>query len=270
MQISLIVTTYNRPEALKLVLLGLSVQHPTSDFEVIIADDGSTEETAELIKQIQATLPYPLHHVWQEDQGFRAAMARNRAIAAAHGNYLIFLDGDCVPLTYFVARHQQLAERGWFVAGNRILLSQRLTHQVIQHVSPLWTWSFPQWGLSYLRGDMNRFLPLLKLPEKIFRKHRSHTWQGAKTCNLAVWREDILRINGFDECFEGWGHEDAEFVVRLLHSGIQRKEGRFAVPVLHLWHPQQERDQEKKNWQRLEQRLLSREIVAQQGVHQYL
>ena len=269
MHISLVITTYNRPDALKIVLSALSVQRTSVDFEVIIADDGSTKETATLIEQTRVTVPYSLHHVWQEDKGFRAAMARNRAIAMACGDYVIFLDGDCVPLSDFVASHYQLAELGWFVVGNRILLSQRLTHQVIDHAWPVWTWSFSQWGRFYLRGDVNRLFPLVKLP-KLFRTYRSHTWQGAKTCNLGVWREDLLSVNGFDEGFEGWGHEDAELVVRLLKSGIRRKEGRFAVPVCHLWHPQQDRLWERKNWQRLEYSLSAREIFAQQGVQQYL
>jgi len=242
-KISVIVTTYNRPAALALVLQALAAQVgskcQTDEFEVIIADDGSTPSTAELFTQLQAYLPYQIQHIWQDDQGFRAARARNRAVAVARGHYLIFLDGDCIPQTDFIARHYQLAERGWFVAGNRILLSQKFTAQVLrgqpQGVAPtfvglqpfdIWTWHTIQWLFLYFRRDINRLLPLLRLPDSAL--------------------EDILRVNGFDEQFKGWGHEDAELVVRLLHNGVRRKEGRFAVPVFHLWHPEQDRCQEER------------------------
>ncbi|MCK5524738.1 MAG: glycosyltransferase family 2 protein [Thiomargarita sp.] len=271
-KISLIVTTYNKPDALALVLQALAAQKGVKfSFEVIIADDGSTPETAALIKQLQPDLPYSLQLMWQEDKGFRAAMARNRAIAMASGDYLIFLDGDCIPQTDFIARHLQLAENGWFVAGNRILLSEKFTALLLKNSLALlkkegikkegiWTRHITEWLLPYLRRDINRLLPLLRLPDSSLRKFQKQKWQGAKTCNLAVWRKDILKINGFDEQFQGWGHEDAELVVRLLHSGTRRKEGRFSVPVLHLWHQEQDRHQEKKNRQRLEQRLINQDL----------
>lgn len=272
-KISLIVTTYNRPQALGLVLLGLAAQKGVdfNDFEVIIADDGSTDSTQALLQQLQPYLPYSLKTIWQADQGFRAARARNLAVQASQGAYLIFLDGDCIPQTDFVANHCQLAENGWLVAGNRILLSQRFTTALIEQFSlisfpsngvdssellikkiAIWHWQPWQWLLPYLRHDINRFSPLLRLPNLIFpRKRWRQKWQGAKSCNLAIWRQDFLQINGFNEKFQGWGHEDAELVVRLFHHGVQRKEGRFAVPVFHLWHQEQDRTREAINYQYL-------------------
>lgn len=268
LKISVIVTTYNRPEALALVLQALAAQEcpslppakppqlftkhqKKSLFEVIIADDGSSCATTRLIQDIQPYLSYPLRHVWQENQGFRAAKIRNRAIATAQGNYLIFLDGDCIPLTDFIVKHCQLAESGCFVTGNRILLSQNLTEQVIRQQSPVWCWHSLQWLLPYFRHDINRLSPLIRLPNSFLRKYCAQTWRGAKTCNLAVWREDILKINGFNEEFQGWGYEDADLVVRLLSQEVRRKEGRFAVPVFHLWHPPTDRSQEQHNHHRL-------------------
>ncbi len=265
--ISLIVTTYNRPQALALVLKALAVQ-TVQNFEVIIADDGSKPETKQLLKTLKH--PYPLHHVWQQDQGFRAAMARNRAVAKASGEYLIFLDGDCIPRPNFVEQHWQLAEKNCFVVGNRILLNKTFSEQIIQQQRPIWQWQLKNWFISYFRKEINRLLPLLYLPFNLFRKLKHEKWQGAKTCNLAVWKKDFLKINGFNENFQGWGHEDADLVIRLLRSGIQRKEGRFALPVFHLWHPFCDRSQENKNQRRLKQILQSQRVFAPKGLSQYL
>jgi len=247
-KISVIITTYNRPDALALVLNAL-LEQQFSDFEVIVADDGSTKATSKFINQLST--PYLLRHVWQEDQGFRAAKARNLAVMAANGDYLIFLDGDCIPRIDFIAKHHQLAESGYFVVGNRILLNKQFTQQVIESVKPIWSWSVNKWFLPYIKRNINRLSPLLRLP--FVRKHCRQTWQGVKTCNLAVWSKDFNQINGFNENFQGWGHEDADLAVRLLRNGIKRKNVRFAVPVLHLWHPEEKPNQ--NNWLRLKKIL---------------
>ncbi|MCV6637505.1 glycosyltransferase family 2 protein [Candidatus Albibeggiatoa sp. nov. NOAA] len=269
MKVSIILSTYNRPDALTLILQALSVQtYP--HFEVVVADDGSGIDTKELIYELRSQMSYELHHLWQEDKGFRLAMARNKAVAKASGDYLIFLDGDCVPRPHFIERHCQLAESGYFVTGNRILLNEHFTIRVLFHQIQIGQRSNMAWVLPYLHGDINRFLPLFSLPDGQFRKVDKPKWQGAKTCNLGAWKQDVLDINGFNEQFQGWGHEDAEFVVRLMHNQVKRKEGRFAVPVFHLWHPEADRSREQKNRQRLEQCLHSTQVVADSGVNQYL
>ena len=127
--ISVIVTTYNREDALEAVLRSL-MRQTDPDFEVVVADDGSRPATADLIAAWRPKLGHPLAHVWHEDRGFRAAEIRNRAILASHGAYCIFLDGDCIARPDFVATHRRLAEPGWFVTGNRILLSRELTANI--------------------------------------------------------------------------------------------------------------------------------------------
>src|SRR4051812_11057880 len=123
MRLAVVLTTYNRPDALAAVLDGY-LEQDTLDFEMIVADDGSTAETGRLIADYASRSPFPLKHVWQEDLGFRAGAARNRALAATGADYIIFSDGDCIPAARFVARHRALAEPGYFAAGNRILLSE--------------------------------------------------------------------------------------------------------------------------------------------------
>ena len=266
MKISVIVTTYNRPDALGLVLRGLAAQN-AQDFEVLVADDGSTPDTAAAIEALRSQLSYDLRHVWQADEGFRAPMARNRAAAQASGDYLIFLDGDCVPLVDFIAMHRRLASSGWFVSGNRVLLSEAFSAEAVREQTPLWTWGTAQWLTARLSGKVNRLTPLLRLVN--WNQPRAD-WIGAKTCNLAAWREDFLAVNGFDEDFVGWGYEDSDFVQRLLNGGRRRRTTRWAVPVLHLWHRAQDRSREKANFARLEQTISSGVIRAARGVDRYL
>ena len=269
MKASVIVTTYNRPDALASVLQALAAQKDR-DFEVLVADDGSRQETAHLVQRMARDFPVPLLHVWQEDIGFRAGAARNRACAQASGQYLIFIDGDCIPLPDFVSRHKRLAERGWFVAGNRILLSESFTSQTLTHQLALHQHSKLQWFIDRWLGRINRWLPLLQLSDAGWRKKSPRRWQGARTCNLAVWKQDFTSVNGFDEAYAGWGHEDADLAVRLIRAGTQRKDGRFATAVLHLWHRENDRSQLEENVRRLQLILSSERIQAQQGLNQYL
>lgn len=266
MLISVIVTTYNRPDALRAVLDGLAAQVDRS-FEVIVADDGSTEATAELVKEAASAVPAALTHVWQDDNGFRAGAARNRAAERAAGEYLIFLDGDCVPRPSFVARHRALAEPGWMVAGNRVLLSESYTQRALRERIPLHLLSQRDFERAKRRGHVNRTLPLLTLPLGPLRKVAASRWQRVRTCNLGLWASDFRRAGGFDEAFEGWGFEDSDLAVRLLNAGVRRKEGGFATGVLHLWHREHDRRHEGRNWERLQQRIASGETRAERGLN---
>lgn len=266
--VSVIVSTYNWPEALAVVLDSLALQ-TNKRFEVIIADDGSKAETADMIAKVAVDYPVRLSHVRQEDHGFRAAAARNRAVADSRGDYLLFLDGDCVVFPDFIDTHCNLAEAGWFVAGNRVLLSKGFTDEMITGREDVRAWPWTRFLGARLRGAINRLLPLIRLPDGFFRKLRGSSWQGAMTCNLAVWRQDFYRVNGFDESFVGWGHEDAEFVNRLINSGILRKEGRFAAPVLHMWHQARDRLNEKENLQKLFSHIEQHLVWAEKGIDRY-
>lgn len=266
---TVIVTTYNWPQALDCVLQALSEQQHDW-LEVIVADDGSTDETAKVIQSWRDRFPFRLIHCWQSDQGFRAAMARNRAIALAQHDYIIFIDGDCIVAPNFVSNHIALAESGWFVAGNRVLLGQKFTDRILKERLAIHQWSFFKWVLTRLRGDCNRLFSFLFLPLGKLRKMRPLKWEGAKTCNLGVWRKDLVQINGFDESFEGWGYEDTDCVIRLQRAKIFHKSGKYSVPVYHLWHPIAKRDQEKENAKRLAISKQSLTIRALQGVAQYL
>lgn len=267
MKTAVIVTTYNRPDALAVVLEGYCCQSDR-DFGLIVADDGSTEETAELMRQFAQRAPFPLTHVWQEDRGFRAAAIRNRAIASTDAEYVIFTDGDCVPSRHFVRVHKELAEPGYFLGSNRVLLSSELTNRVVRERLPIHTWSGVDWALSWSRREVNRLLPLVKLSDGPFRKWTPGRWKGIKTCNLSVWRADLIRVNGLDESYEGWGLEDSDLVIRLLHAGVKHKNARFAATVFHLWHFEQDRMSLPVNQKRLDELLRSSRVRAAIGLDQ--
>jgi glycosyltransferase involved in cell wall biosynthesis len=267
--ISIIVTTYNWPDALELCLDSLYAQHDPS-YEIIIADDGSNPANKERALAHCAKSPVPVRYVYHDDQGFRAGTIRNKAVADSQGDYLLFIDGDCVCGPDFVSRHRQLAEPGYFVPGNRVLLSQAFTQEVIENHILLHQKPFSFFIVLRLQKKINRISAFIRLPLGFLRKLQAQKWQKAMTCNLALWKKDFLTANGFDELFEGWGFEDSDLIIRLIHAGIKRKEGRFAVPVLHLWHPQNDKSKQESNYQRLLDRLKQSDfVVATKGVSQY-
>lgn len=262
-RISVVVTTYNRPDALSAVLAGLAAQ-VDGNFEAIIADDGSTDDTARLIAA--SDIGAPLRHVWQKDRGFRVARARNRAIAASSGDYVVFLDGDCVPRPDFVARHRALAEQGWFVAGNRVLLSRGETERVLARGEDVGGRHLAHWIVRRALGRVNRLLPLVGLPDGAWRRAHPERWQGARTCNMAVWKRDLDAVDGFDAAFEGWGLEDTDLALRLMRAGVLRKDGRFATGVVHLWHEERDRASLAENQRRLDDMIAATRVRAERGL----
>ncbi|MGR9108927.1 MAG: glycosyltransferase family 2 protein [Gammaproteobacteria bacterium] len=261
--ISVIVTTYNRPDALRACLDSLGAQSD-QDFEILVADDGSGIATRESILHYQAENPglKDLIHVYQEDRGFRAGTIRNRAVACSNGDYIVFMDGDCVVFPDFIANHRKLAEPGYFVPGNRILLCREYTDEVLREKILLYRKSFAFFFGLRVTGKINRSTSLIRFPLGPLRRLRKTRWQQAKTCNLGLYKKDFVTVNGFDETFEGWGYEDSDLVIRLIHAGIHRKTGRFAVPVLHLWHPENDRSRHDTNLQRFLERVANKEIIS--------
>ncbi len=264
--LGLVVTTYNRPDALALVLQAALAQQLPFD-EILVADDGSGAETAAVVAKARQHSAVRIEHVWHPDDGFRAAAIRNRAIARSRADYLVFIDGDCVLRPSFAARHAALAETGWFVAGNRVLLSPDYTRDLLAQGDPAPLWRLAEQLRQRLAGGINRLLPLMtRNLAGAWRKRHADRWEGAKTCNLAAWRSDLLAVDGFDEAFEGWGMEDSDLVIRLQQAGVQRKDGRYATGVFHLWHAENDRSHLAENVARLEALLASRRVRARQGL----
>lgn len=255
-RISLIITVYNWPEALERCLSALNEQS-CHNFEVIIADDGSGSAIKQLINTLKPSLHFPITHCWQTDLGFRAARARNLAARIAKAPYLLFMDSDCIAPIDFISRHIALAEQGYFVPGNRILLNQAFTESVLRDKKSISHWRYRDARHAAKKGDINRSFPALTLPLGPLRKCFPRQWKGAKTCNLGIWKADFDAIGGFDDSFIGWGYEDSDLVIRLIKQGIKRKSGKHAVPVYHLWHKENDRTDEPQNKEKLNHLLKS-------------
>jgi glycosyltransferase involved in cell wall biosynthesis len=263
--ISVVVATYNREDALGAVLRSLSGQ-TDRHFEVIVADDGSAAATGEAVQAWKPRLGVPLKHVWHEDRGFRLAEIRNRAIGASAGGYCIFLDGDCIARPGFVAAHRALAEPGHFVTGNRILLSRLLSERILREGLEPESWGLGRFVAHRWRGELNRAAPLIRLPLGPLRKLGGRRWLGARGSNMAFFRADLERVDGFDASYTGWGREDSDLFIRLIRSGVRRKDGRFATAVLHLWHPEAQRSELPDNQAKLDLTLRSGRSRALRGL----
>ncbi|HYG26109.1 MAG TPA: glycosyltransferase family 2 protein [Caulobacteraceae bacterium] len=227
--ISLIVATYNWPAALDRVLEALSRQ-TWRKAEVIVADDGSRPATGELAASWQGRLGLPLIHAWQEDEGFRLSRVRNLAASRASGDYLVFIDGDCIAPPTFLEDHAALARRGWFTGGRRAFLTPEATAQILSGtLDP--AAATPRHFIK--RSHAGR---LKRLPLGPIRRLRPLTWKQVEGCNMAVWRDDFLSVGGFDEAFREYGHEDVDFALRLMRSGLKGVWATNAATLLHLDH----------------------------------
>jgi glycosyltransferase involved in cell wall biosynthesis len=256
--ISILLATYNWPQALKLCLESLSTQTDL-DFEIIIADDGSTTDTRDLIEITQKNFPVNITHLWQEDHGFRKTRILNQGIQAAHGDYLVFLDGDCVVQPDFIVQHRTLSKANHLVTGSRVLLNDELSKQLVSW--PHWDFNkFTENLLSYRLSDgINKYWPLkIKLGDGAWRNYKKFVWRRIKGCNMACWKSDALAIGGFDETMTGWGHEDADFVFRLQNTGLIRKSGSWATEVLHLYHRINDQSNAAENARRVREKILAK------------
>ena len=257
MKISLVVLTYNWPGALQRVLESIMAQSTLPD-EVVVADDGSRPDTAELVAGFIPKFPVPLRHVWQDDSGFRAARARNRGFAASHGDYIILIDGDMLLHRDFVADHLMLAERGYFLQGGRLKTTEQETARLLAGGKPV----FAPWiPADFEVFDGTRRLYAFHQPVLARWKARGRNGGRVMSCNMSFWRDDLLRVNGFDERMEGYGAEDRELAARLDNAGVKRRQLKWAALALHLEHPS--RAQPDVNDMTLPNNRLYRDTVEQ-------
>ncbi len=260
MSCSIIVSTYNRPDALQLTLESIERQSVLPN-EVIVADDGSGPETLAIIQKFGSNSKLIVKHCWQEDEGFRLARVRNLALKKAVFQYIIQIDGDLILHPDFVKDHLYFAKRGYFTRGCRVELRQSITEAILR------TMKVPVLTISHFEhykaanGTASKimlwFLRLLRKPSN-----------GVLGCNMAYSVEDAKAINGFNNDFEGWGAEDDEFAIRLLNHGVKMQTLKFGAIVYHLWHRAAERTRFDENVQLLEKVRESGEVWCGNGLQE--
>jgi glycosyltransferase involved in cell wall biosynthesis len=226
--ISLIVSTYNWPDALNVCLLSIKNQ-TILPFEVIIADDGSTPATELLIDKFRIDFPVPLIHIWHEDLGFRKSLILNKAVRGSSGNYIVQIDGDVILDKHFIADHADVAEEGFFVRGTRAHIPKSLLESVFEQERINFNYFSP--------GVVHRF-NALRLPLLAFlMEKKGSTSNGVRGSNLAYWKSDFVLVNGYDNDLTGWGHEDEELATRFINIGVMKKAVKFKCVQYHLYHP---------------------------------
>lgn len=259
--ISLIITTYNWVSALNKCLESLLIQSVIPN-EVIIADDGSNDETRQFIENFKKRIPCKLIHSWQEDDGFRAARSRNLAISKAEGDYIILIDGDIIMHKHFIKDHVKNARLGEFVSGRRVRLNKQYS-QKIQNNGDIP--SFYSKGIH--RGREQSFrIPILSR----LLSFTSIDTNRVRSCNMAAWRIDLLRVNGFNHKFIGWGAEDKELAARLLMLGLKKKKLKFAAVAFHLYHNESSRKLKLKNDELFMKTINNAIPYCEDGINEFI
>ncbi len=262
MRVALVITTYERPDALGAVLASAAHQ-ALAPSEILVADDGSGESTRAVVADFAARSATPVRFVSQAHEGFRLTRLRNLAIAAASADYLVFVDGDMVLDPHFIADHARLARAGWFTQGVRVRADAALTRALIASPAPV---GFLDKGLGGLRR-----LYLLRSPTLASCARRAaNAFIATKGCNQAFWREDLVRVNGFNEEIRGWGPEDKELCARLGHAGVRRQTLLFGGVAIHLDHPPAARERLTANQAVYADTLRQHRIRCKSGLDAHL
>ena len=233
--LSVIISTYNHPDWLEKVLWGFAAQTFT-DFEVVIADDGSSQETEQRIIKIRKHMPFPVQHVWHEDNGFQKTVILNKAIQASLSDYLLFTDGDCIPRADFVAQHNRYKQAGYFLSGGYFKLPMAISKVITQEDIVKQRCFDLGWlkklGLpgSFKNNKLTKSIAKQRFLNWI--TPTEATWNGH---NSSGWKADLVAANGFDERMQ-YGGEDRELGERLFNKGIKAKQLRYTAICVHLDH----------------------------------
>ena len=255
--VSLIITTYNQKERLALVLDSVKCLNSLPN-EVLVADDGSTNDTKEMIETYKKDFPCPLKHIWHEDKGFRLSHIRNLAVKAAKSEYIIIIDGDMILASDFISDHLSYARHKVFLQGSRVILDETRSKELLaksgggslkKRKIPLLTW------LIYRTSRLNA---------KIFDK--KELIKGIRGCNMSFFKCDCEAINGFNEEFVGWGREDSEFVARFLFNGGELRRLKFSALAYHIYHDENSRQMFEKNHQIYLNTIKNKSKWAKMGI----
>lgn len=236
-RIAVIVSTYNWPEALTLSVMSIFRQTELPA-EIVIADDGSGDETRAAIETLKKESPRPIKHVWQEDRGFRKSEILNEAIAVTNADYIIQIDGDCILEKHFVEDHMAVAKQKCYVCGCRVKLNEGESKAFAER---------QKGGQSEFSVGIKNpyFLNSLRIPPLRFIMqwlHRIRSKGQIRGCNIAFWRSDLIEVNGYNEDFQGYGAEDFEVLFRMKAAGCEMTSLRFGGICYHLHHKELSRD----------------------------
>jgi glycosyltransferase involved in cell wall biosynthesis len=261
MRTALLISTYNWPEAIELVLNSALVQSVFFT-EIIIADDGSNEDTKQLIEQFQQKTDMPIHHIWQEDLGFRKSKILNKAIAQTTADYIIQVDGDCIMHENFVEDHVKAAQKGVYLYGSRVNILPNFVADIFAK---------KQINFNFFSKQIKNKTRSLHIPflSKFYKIHDgiSKKFRG---CNVSYWRDDFIAINGYNEDFEGWGREDSDLVIRMGNNGVKAKRIRYAGIVFHIHHKINSKQNFELNDKIQNETILKKTIRVVKGIDQYL
>lgn len=261
-KITLLISTYNWKEALRLCLLSVSAQTVMPD-EILIADDGSREDTRLMIDELRSLFSVPIIHVWHEDKGFRKTLILNQALAKSTGDYIVQVDGDVILERHFIQDHYEMMERGYFVCGSRTKIGPAVTKRLVNEVSFKLNASSAKAGFV-LNGFRSKKLRAF-LAER-YAKKIDHM----RGCNMAFWKDDFIAINGYNEDLLDWGHEDGELVYRLHFAGVKKKFLKMGGIVYHLWHKEASKHNEGTHLQTLEVVKENKISWCDNGIDKYL
>jgi glycosyltransferase involved in cell wall biosynthesis len=261
MKVALIIATYNWPSALECCLNSLLLQSKMPD-EIIIADDGSTEDTKLLIQQFSTLHKIPLSHVWHEDTGFKLAHIRNKAIAKAQSDYIIQIDGDIIMHTDFVKDHYDNAEECRYLKGSRVLMNEESSAHFLYHKKEQ-----PSFLSS---GIVNRLNAVhISIFQKLFFKKITNPFK-IRGCNMSFWRKNFIDVNGYNEDIAGWGREDSELVMRFINGNIFGKTLKFGGIAFHLYHKENSKSDLNANHKILEETISNKTTRCTNGINKYL
>jgi glycosyltransferase involved in cell wall biosynthesis len=255
--ISLIITTYNKPEALELVLNSVSKQ-VFLPFEVIIADDGSDKLTEDIVKRYQKILPVEVVHSWQENKGFRVSMNRNNAVRIARGSYIIFIDGDLILDRRFVYDHWIFRKKGCFINGSFISISPETTWKLFRGKETVLG--------PFSKGIKGRFKAIYFPFFNKMVKGPQYTHDRIRGGQWSLWKDDYYLVNGYDEIYNGWGFEDSDMAYRVMNAGIKRLNIKQCAIAFHLFHEPSSKHAIGINKDLLKDTILTKRIKARIGM----
>jgi glycosyltransferase involved in cell wall biosynthesis len=272
MKISVIVPTYNRPKALGLCLRSLMRQSMLPS-EILIADDGSRNDTRDLVREMQKRLQndIPIRHVWQEDIGFRKPRILNDAVRQSSGDYLIFIDGDCMAHRHYIRSHVERSDPATVLSGKRVEIGRRLTEQLLEEGTVLNSPNF-RLLLDSIKGGSRKVEEAFRIKNPLLRRlmHRDRiTDDGVWGCNFSLYKDLFVAINGCDEDFQDGSVEDNDLGIRVLNQGKQVRSLRSLAIVFHLWHPSSwsvNSEIYQANMTILKKRIEMKETVCRNGI----